>query len=63
MITFKSLMSSNRSLHEGNKNEFLFAYLESFVEWGVFNEIVVDSLALGHTHEEIYIYINRLAPN
>lgn len=36
-----------------NKNRFVFAYLESLVEVGLFNEVLVGFLPVGHTHEDI----------
>lgn len=36
-----------------NKNRFLFAYLECFIAWGVFAEVYVSFLPIGHTHADI----------
>lgn len=36
-----------------NKNRFFFSYLESLVEWKVFDHILVGFLPIGHTHEDI----------
>ena len=36
-----------------NKNRFLMSYLESLVCWGVFKEIEVGFLPVGHTHSDI----------
>lgn len=36
-----------------NKNKYLFSYLESLVQWCLFDEIIVGFLPIGHTHEDI----------
>lgn len=36
-----------------NKNKFLFCYLECLVAWGVFQEVFVSFLPVGHTHADI----------
>ena len=36
-----------------NKNTFLFCYLECLVAWGVFQEIFVSFLPVGHTYADI----------
>lgn len=36
-----------------NKNRFFFAYVESLVQWNVFDEVEVGFLPIGHTHEDI----------
>ena len=36
-----------------NKNRFLFCYLECLVAWGVFLEVQVSFLPIGHTHADI----------
>lgn len=36
-----------------NKNSFLFCYLECLVAWGVYEEIFVSFLPIGHTHSDI----------
>ena len=36
-----------------NKNRFLFCYLESLVAWGVFKEVYISFLPVGHTHSDI----------
>jgi len=44
-----------------NKNRFLFAYLESLVHWGVFDDVIVGFLPVGHTHEDIDQSFSRTA--
>lgn len=36
-----------------NKNKFVFSFLECLVQWGVFDEVIVGFLPVGHTHEDI----------
>jgi len=36
-----------------NKNTFLFSYVECLVAWGVFVEVHVSFLPIGHTHSDI----------
>ncbi len=36
-----------------NKNRYLFSYLECLIRWNLFDEIQVDFLPVGHTHEDI----------
>ena len=36
-----------------NKNSYFMSFLESLVEWGIFDEIKVGSLPIGHTHEDV----------
>lgn len=36
-----------------NKNKYLFSYLESLVQWCLFDEVIVSFLPVGHTHEDI----------
>lgn len=36
-----------------NKNTFLFCYMECLVAWGVFQEVFVSFLPVGHTHTDI----------
>lgn len=35
------------------KNRYLLAYMEAFVHWGVFDEIEVEFLPVGHTQRDI----------
>ena len=44
-----------------NKNNYLMAYLSLLVEWGVFKEIEVGYLPVGHTHEDIDQMFSRFA--
>jgi len=44
-----------------NKNRYLFAYLESLVSWGVFREVHVSFLPVGHTHTDIDQLFSRTA--
>ena len=39
-----------------NKNSRMFSYLASLVEAGVFEEIIVNFLPVGHTHVSVYSY-------
>jgi len=36
-----------------NKNRFMFCYMESLVAWGVFTDVFVSFLPIGHTHADI----------
>lgn len=36
-----------------NKNTFMFSYVECLVAWGVFTEVHVSFLPIGHTHADI----------
>lgn len=44
-----------------NKNRFLFSYLEALVRKGVFKEVFVGFLPLGHTHKDIDQVFSRTA--
>ena len=44
-----------------NKNRYFFAYVESFVAWGFFREIIVSFLQVGHTHIDIDQVFSRFA--
>jgi hypothetical protein len=43
------------------KNQYLLGWLASLVQWGVFDEVVVSFLPVGHTHEDIDQIFSRLA--
>ena len=43
------------------KNRFLLGWLACLVQWGVFDEVVVSFLPVGHTHEDIDQIFSRLA--
>ena len=44
-----------------NKGQFLYGYLAMLVEYGVFQEIEVSFLPVGHTHEDIDQFFSRIA--
>lgn len=44
-----------------NKNKYVFAYLTSLVQKGVFREIYVNFLPVGHTHEDIDQFFSQFA--
>jgi hypothetical protein len=43
------------------KGQFLYAYLASLVDHGVFDKIILSFLPVGHTHEDIDQFFSRLA--
>ena len=36
-----------------NKSQYMFGWLSCLVEWGLFREVIVSFLPVGHTHEDI----------
>jgi hypothetical protein len=44
-----------------NKNQFLMAFMSMFRHRGVFKEIQVGFLLVGHTHEDIDAYFSHLS--
>lgn len=44
-----------------NKNKYVFAYLSSLIQKGVFREIHVNFLPVGHTHEDIDQFFSQFA--
>ena len=44
-----------------NKNKYLMAILSLLTAWGVFKEIQVGFLLVGHTHEDIDAYFSHLS--
>jgi hypothetical protein len=44
-----------------NKSQYLIAYLGLLVGWGVFEEVVLSFLPVGHTHEDIDQLFSRIA--
>ena len=46
---------------EQNKGQFLYGYLAMLVEYGVFREIEVSFLPVGHTHEDIDQFFSRVS--
>ncbi len=36
-----------------NKNRYFMSFIESLVKWGIFDEVEVGFLPIGHTHEDI----------
>ena len=44
-----------------NKNQFLMAFLSMLIYGGVFKEIQVGFLLVGHTHEDIDAYFSHLS--
>ena len=44
-----------------NKGQYLFAYLNLLVEYGVFESVEVSYLPVGHTHEDIDQFFSRIA--
>ena len=46
-----------------NKNQFLMAFLSMLTHHGVFKEIQVGFLLVGHTHEDIDAYFSHLSRN
>jgi hypothetical protein len=40
-----------------NKNRYLIAYAACLVEWGVTDRVIISFLPVGHTHEDIGMYI------
>ena len=43
------------------KSQYLLGWLACLVQWGVFDEVVVSFLPVGHTHEDIDQIFSRLA--
>ena len=44
-----------------NKGQFLYGYLAMLVEFGVFREVEVSFLPVGHTHEDIDQFFSRVS--
>ena len=44
-----------------NKSQYLIAYLGLLVAWGVFDEVILSFLPVGHTHEDIDQLFSRIA--
>jgi hypothetical protein len=44
-----------------NKNQYLFGYLGGLIARGVFDEILVSFLPVGHTHEDIDALFSRFS--
>ena len=44
-----------------NKNKYLMAFLSLLTAWGVFKEIQVSFLLVGHMHEDIDAYFSHLS--
>ena len=44
-----------------NKSQYLIAYLGLLVGWGVFDEVILCFLPVGHTHEDIDQLFSRIA--
>ena len=47
--------------HRENKNRYLFAYLKSLVDCGIFEHIYLNFLPVGHTHCDIDQLFSRVA--
>lgn len=44
-----------------NKNKYVLGYLHFLVQVGIFNEITVSYLPVGHTHEDIDQFFSRVS--
>ena len=49
------------SFERENKNRYLFAYLKSLVDCGIFEHIYLNFLPVGHTHCDIDQLFSRVA--
>lgn len=49
----KILFVQMKSCTWENKNRYFFAYFDSLVAWGLFHDVTLSFLLLGHRHEDI----------